>query len=131
MPSPSRPNVYSSTAQEIQTLADLTEEAKLYHEAVQLVLSKPENKDTGPQEKNLVLRHRTLEELLHVLNERREENETFRRKHSSLLWSSSKTIVDTLGRFEKAITNMAQASSRSSFHIITILIESQEPTSLC
>jgi hypothetical protein len=131
MSSSSRPNVYSSTAEEIQTLADLTEEAKLYHEAVKLVLSKPENKDAGAQEKDLVLRHRTLEELLDVLNERREESKTFRRKQSSLLWRSSKAIVDTLGRFEKAITNMAQASLCSSSHVNIILTEPQEPTLPC
>lgn len=32
-------NGYSSTAQKLQTLVDVTEEAQLYHEAVRLVLS--------------------------------------------------------------------------------------------
>lgn len=111
------PNVYSSTAQELQTFSDQTEEEKLYHEAVQLVLSKPENKDAGPQEKDLLMTHCTFEELMEALKKKREQSQTFRTKHSGMLWGSSKVVVDTIKRFEKAITSMAQASLLPPFHI--------------
>lgn len=110
MSATNQPNLYSSTAQELQKLHDLTEEAKLYYEALQRVLSRPGDKGVGAQERELVLRHRTLQELLQALNQKREENRAFRTKHSSLLCNSSKAAVDTLARFEKAITSMAQAS---------------------
>jgi hypothetical protein len=103
-------NIYSSTAQELQNLSDLTEEEKVYHEAVQLVLSKPENRKAGPQERDLVLTRRTLEELLQALSEKKEQSQTFGRKSSGIIWRSSKAIVENLGRFDKAITSMAQAS---------------------
>jgi hypothetical protein len=97
-------------AQELQMLSSETEEAKLYREAVQLVLSKSENKGAGPQEKDLIMTHRTLEELQKALDEKRERSQTFGSEQSGVLWGPSKAIVDTLRRFEKAITNMAQAS---------------------
>jgi hypothetical protein len=103
-------NIYSSTAQELQNISDLTEEEKVYHEAVQLVLSKPENKEAGPQERDLVLTRRTLGELLQALSEKKEQSQAFGRKPSRIIWRSTRAIVETIGRFEKAITSMAQAS---------------------
>jgi hypothetical protein len=110
MSSAHQPNVFSCAAHELRTVASLTEEAKLYHEAAQLVLSNPVNKDAGPQEKDLVKTHRTIEELLAAINEKREHSQTFRQEQTGMLWKSGKAVVDTLGRFEKAITSMAQAS---------------------
>jgi hypothetical protein len=116
MASTCQSNIYASTAQELQTLSDLTEEAKLYREAVQIVLSKPENEGAGPHEKDLVMTHRTLEELIEALNEKRRQSRTFGSKHPGVLWGPSKAVVDTLRRFEKAITSMAQASLWPPFH---------------
>jgi hypothetical protein len=121
-----QPNAFSSTAQELQTLAERTEEAKLYHEAVQLVLSKSENKDVGPQEKDLIVTHRTLEELMDSLNEKRRQSRAFGSKQSGMLWGPSKVVVDTLRRFEKVITSMAQASWWPPFNIDQILTEPQK-----
>jgi hypothetical protein len=104
-------NFYHSTAEELQSLSSLTEEAKLYREAAKDVLSRPKNKSAGPEEKDLIMASRTLDDLLKTVNEEREKNELLKQNHSSAFSTSAKSIVDTLNRFEKAITSMAQAST--------------------
>lgn len=103
-------NIYLSTADQLQALSSLTEEAKLYREAAKDVLSRPKNRDAGPQEKALIMSGRTLDDLLKTVNEEREKNKLLKKSHPSAFSRSAKSVVDTLNRFEKAITNMAQAS---------------------
>jgi hypothetical protein len=94
----------------MQDLSALTEEGKLYHEAVRLVLAKPENKGAGPRERDLVTTHRTLEELLGTLSATREENKLLKQRQTGMLWKYSRSVVGTLARFENAVNSMAQAS---------------------
>lgn len=106
-------NMFHSTADQLQALSCLTEEAKLYREAAKGVLARPENKDAGPQEKSLILSGRSLGDLLDTLKQEREKNRLLKHRDSTTLSRSAKaaiSIVDTLNRFEKAITSMAQAS---------------------
>jgi hypothetical protein len=103
-------NIYQSTADQLQTLSCLTEEAKLYREAAKDVLSRPKNRDAGPEEKALIMASRTLDDLLKTVNEEREKNKLLKQNHSSAFSRSAKSIVETLNRFEKAISSMAQAS---------------------
>ena len=117
-------NIYLSTANELQALSSLTEEARLYREAAIDVLARPKNRDAGPHEKDLIMSKRTLDDLLETVNETREKNKLFDQKDPSVLSRSARAIVDTLNRFEKAITNLAQASTRLLFPDIRRLIES-------
>jgi len=106
-------NFYHSTAEELQSLSSLTEEAKLYREAAKDVLSRPKNKGAGPEEKDLIMASRTLDDLLKTVNEEKEKNKLLNQNHSSAFSKSAKSVVDTLSRFENAITSMAQASMLS------------------
>jgi hypothetical protein len=103
-------NFYHSTATELQSLSSLTEEAKLYREAAKDVLSRPKNKGASPKEKDLIMASRTLDDLLKTVDEEREKNKLLKQNHSSAFSRSAKSLADTLNRFEKAITSMAQAS---------------------
>jgi hypothetical protein len=110
MASSSCPNFYASTALQLQTVSNLTAEAKIYHEAVQDVLSRPENKKAGDDEKALVLRRRTLSELQQEIRMTRGESSTLRQKKPGGLMRLGKGLVTTLIRFESSITSMAQSS---------------------
>lgn len=103
-------NIYSSTATELQALPTMTEETKLYREAALAVIAKPENRKAGRKERDLILTRRTLDDLMETVNEARGKNKLLNTGDLSRVSKLARSTVNTLGRFEKAITSIAQSS---------------------
>jgi hypothetical protein len=122
MSSTQESNIYLSTANELQELSSLTEEAKIYREAAKEVLARPKNRDAGPLERDLIMSSPTLDDLLKTVNEAREKNKLLNQSKLSRFSRSARSIVETLGRFEKTVTSMAQASTRSLLNVVRRLI---------
>lgn len=108
--SSTHPNIYATSASALQTVSNLTEEAKVYYEAVEIVLSKPEYNEIGAEARAFVLTHRTLEDLQQELEKTRNGSQMLSPKQKSRVWRSSKGLVNSLVRFEKAITCIAATS---------------------